>query len=188
MSYPLQDGEEEGTSNNIYYLTTYVPVTGDRLKVHRQNRFCRPCWLDWTEEYRGWQNHNVLVQSSPGPARIPIGDPLNSKLVSMWDFLIEAKVLPPRPRPLSATYAELEGPPDRLIESIRDDLAKLRGKLEDLASAYPLWKDWLKAPQGGITCVLASLHLSGQEMQRHREKWGHKPDWLRPNKDHSEQS
>jgi hypothetical protein len=179
----LEDGEEEGTSNNVYYLTTYTPITGDRVRVHRQNRLCKPCWLSWTEDYKNWQNHLVLVQQTPGPASIGIGDPKRGELVPMWDFLIKARVLPPRPNPIYATYGELEGPPDELVQGIRDDLTKLRGKLQDLMRAYPLWADWLKAPEGGITCVISSLYGGMQEMQKHRAKWGHKPDWLRPRSD-----
>ena len=182
MSYPLEDGEEEGTSNNVYYLTIYR-WDGKRIKTHRQNQLCRPCWLTWMEEHADWKDLLVLTQPSPGPEEIPLGSPSRSKLVKMWDFLIQAKVLPQRPHPIWATYTEIEGPPAELVESVRNDIAKLRGKLGDLTRAYPVWRERVEHAQGALTCVLVALHESMEEMQAHHKKWGHKPDWLRPKKE-----
>lgn len=181
MSTPLEDGEEEGTSNNIYYFSIYVPVTYQRLAVERQNQLCKGVWLEWMKKYPGWQSLLVLHSRQPGPEIITLEqEDLRKQLTGMWDFLIGARVLPPRPRPIFAQYHEIADPPRFLVERVRDDISRLRGSLSDLASAYPLWREQLIAPQGGLTCVLSYLYDVAEDMEKHQARWGHNPDWLKP--------
>lgn len=98
----------------------------------------------------------------------------------MHDFLVNTHVLPPRPRPIYVSIQELEDkPPHELIDSIRRDLVRLRGKLTGLYHADALWEDQLTPAQGGITCVLQSLAGAQEEVKKHHDKWGHNPQWLR---------
>lgn len=171
---------EASANNGTYYLTVYHPLVGSRKCTYRQEIGAPRTWLTWLTDHPDWQSLHVLEQPTPGPPILAAGSDEWGKTTTMWKFLVAKGVLTEPPHPLYATYGELEGPPDELAQSIRDDLTILRGKLQDLMHAYPIWKDWLKAPEGGITCVISSLYGGVQEMQKHRSKWGHKPDWLRP--------
>lgn len=173
------EGHEEGTSNNIVYFTIYDPNTYGRIAIERQNILCKSvCW-DWTTKYPNWKELWVLSYEVPGPANLGASS-LLSKVVTMWTFLEKQRILPPRPKPTFATYEEIERLPSNQIDSIRKDIARLRGKLGDLATAHPLWKSFVEAPQGGLTCVLATLADVQKEMQAYEAKNGYTPDWLKP--------
>lgn len=175
------DGEEEGTSNNVYFFSLYDAKTLARVAVERQNVLCKGVWLNWTTKYTDWKNLLVYSDRQPGPELLSNASPEAQELTRVAKFLEGVCVLPPAPRPIWATIAELEGqPPHQLVDNIRSELGKLRGKLYDLYQAYPLWREMLEAPEGGITCVIATLSGTQHDMVRHHAKWGHNPDWLKP--------
>ena len=179
-----RDGLEPGTSNNVYYLTIYKAVTLERVAVERQNILCKGVWKDWPQKYPDWRNLLVYSSRQPGPQHLSNASPEAQELIWMHKFLENNRVLPPRPRPIWASIQELEDqPPWQLVESIRADLSRLRGKLYDLYTADKLWKDHLTPAEGGITCVLQSLADAVDEMKKHHDKWGHNPLWLRPLKE-----
>lgn len=178
------EGREPGTSDNVYYFSIYTPVTLDRVAVEHQNILCKGVWKDWMQKYPGWRNLLVYSSRQPGPETLSNASPEAQELVWMHKFLEGNGVLPPRPRPIYATIAELEDQhPWQMVESIRSDLAKLRGKLFDLYTADKLWKDRLTPAEGGITCVLQSLADAVDDMKKHHDKWGHNPQWLKPIKE-----
>ncbi len=88
-----------------------------------------------------------------------------------------AAALGSRPLPIYGT--DIDKHPAELVEEVRNELARLRGKLYDVHRAYPLWKDWLDHVEGGITCLLVTLADSRKEMVKHRERWGHKRPWVK---------
>lgn len=178
------DGEEEGTSNNVYYFSLYDAKTLVRVAVERQNIRCKGVWHTWMTKYPNWKDLLVHSSREPGLESLSNTSYEAQHLVRMYKFLVDACVLPAPPRPIWATIEELEGQPFyKMVESIRADLAKLRGKLYDLYTADKLWKDRLTPAEGGITCVLQSLADAADDMKKHHDKWGHNPQWLKPIKE-----
>ncbi len=97
---------------------------------------------------------------------------------SKWKKIEPAmKEVTPKP-PLVIYGTDIDKHPADLIEEIRVKLFNLRGNLRDLRSAYPIWTDRVTHIEGGMTCLLVALYDSMEEMQKHREKWGHKRPWL----------
>jgi len=58
--------------------------------------------------------------------------------------------------------------PEVLIEKLRSDLTKVRGKLFDLRMGYG-WDDRLDTPEHGITLVIMALHGVVEEMKKSRQ-------------------
>jgi hypothetical protein len=82
-------------------------------------------------------------------------------------------------RPLVIFGADIDSPPHMAIEHIRCEIAKLRGQLGDISRAYPVWAEHLGPSEGGLTCVLVTLHDTKDEMLKSFAKWGHKRSWVR---------
>ena len=164
--------------NNSYYLTVYTPV-GDWVATYEQNILESGVWLKWMDIH-DWRTLLVMSADGPGERNInPCNPKYRDKLVPMWDFLINHGVLPVCPTPIwypSAT--DLEKPPAELVQAIRGEITTLRGKLADIARAYPPWNSWLGSAEGGLTCVLVALYGAKQEMEKYQGQYGHNPSWL----------
>lgn len=179
-------------SKDTCYCTVYSHIT-----YVRQGIICKGDievmkgryngWEGWlTVCYPHWKKSLILSGSCPGPHVLAPDNPLRLKLTSMWDWLVNEGALPRKPQPVAATYEEIEGKPAELVESVRNDLARLRTKLLDLGRAYPLWDSFLSSGVGGITCVLGNLYSTRKEMLAHEARWGHEPRWLKFNNDATE--
>lgn len=181
----MSDTGVEPNGNSIYY-TIYTPSTGGpygylHLATDRQNIMCKRVTREWMTKFPSWRRLWVLVDAEPGPNVILSGSSNAKKLKRMHDVLVETRILPRPPQPVYMTPEEnIETPPDTLIQGIRDDLARLRGKLADIARAYPEWKERVFPAEGGLTCVISLLYNSKQEIAKHRELYGHSPRWLLP--------
>lgn len=70
-----------------------------------------------------------------------------------------------RKRPIFFTPEDMKRSKEELIEEIRRDLGRLRGKLSDIYHAFG-WKDRLDAPEHGITLVIMALHYAVEEMRK----------------------
>jgi hypothetical protein len=52
---------------------------------------------------------------------------------------------------------EMDKPLSELIENLRSDIAKIRGKLSDIRRSYG-WVDRIEHIEGGLTCMLVAMH------------------------------
>lgn len=53
-------------------------------------------------------------------------------------------------------YEDLDKPMSVLINEIRNELSKTRGKLHDIKFSYG-WDDRIQIYEGGITCIISAL-------------------------------
>jgi len=53
-----------------------------------------------------------------------------------------------------------------IISGVRDDIARTRGTLMDIAYAFPVWGSRIKDVEGLLTCGLVALHHIMSEMER----------------------
>ena len=56
-----------------------------------------------------------------------------------------------------------------LIEDLRSDIAKVRGKISDIRRSYG-WDDRLEHIEGGLTCMLVAMYATMQEMEKFENK------------------
>lgn len=64
---------------------------------------------------------------------------------------------------------EMDKPLSELMESLRNDLAKIRGKLSDIKWSYG-WEDRIEHIEGGLSCLLVAMYAVKQEWERFEEK------------------
>jgi len=64
---------------------------------------------------------------------------------------------------------ELDKPVNELIEQLRIDLAKIRGKISDIRYMYG-WEDRLDYLEGGITCMIVAMNSSREEIKEYELK------------------
>jgi hypothetical protein len=67
----------------------------------------------------------------------------------------------------------MDKPLSELMESLRNDVAKVRGKLGDIKRSYG-WKDRIEHLEGGLTCMLSAMYHTLEEWEKHEEKYGPK--------------
>jgi hypothetical protein len=65
--------------------------------------------------------------------------------------------------------SDLDAPVNELIESLRNDVAKIRGKLYDIKSMYG-WEDRFIHIEGGLTCILVAMHEIKEEIKKYEIK------------------
>lgn len=75
-----------------------------------------------------------------------------------------------RPSPIYLTKEEAERDFDEIVETIRWDLTRLRGKLHDVQRMWPGWRERVDMADGGITCVIMALHEGVEEYKRVHKK------------------
>jgi hypothetical protein len=75
-----------------------------------------------------------------------------------------------RPSPIYLTKEEAERDFDEIVETIRWDLTRLRGKLHDVQRMWPGWRERVDMADGGITCVIMALHDGMEEYKRVHKK------------------
>ena len=75
-----------------------------------------------------------------------------------------------RPSPIYLTKEEAERDFDEIVETIRWDLTRLRGKLHDVQRMWPGWSERVDMAEGGITCVIMALHDGMTEYKRVHKK------------------
>lgn len=64
---------------------------------------------------------------------------------------------------------EMDKPLSELMEELRNDLSRIRGKLHDIRYAYG-WEDRIKHIEGGITCMLIAMYHTMEEWQGFERK------------------
>ena len=64
---------------------------------------------------------------------------------------------------------ELDKPLYDVMEQLRNDVAKVRGKLGDIKDAYG-WESRIDHLQGGLTCMLVAMHEIAQEWKNFENK------------------
>ncbi len=64
---------------------------------------------------------------------------------------------------------EMDKPLSVLMEELRSDICKIRGKLYDIKSGYG-WKDRIEHLEGGLTCMLVAMHSIKKEFQEYEDK------------------
>lgn len=75
-----------------------------------------------------------------------------------------------RPSPIYLTTEESKRDFDEIVETIRWDLTRLRGKLHDVQRMWPGWRERVDMADGGITCVIMALHDGVEEYKRVHKK------------------
>jgi hypothetical protein len=73
-----------------------------------------------------------------------------------------------RERPIYGT--DFRKPLSQIIEDIRDQLVMMRGRLYDISSAYPSWKEKTDPVEGLLTCGLVALHYVAEKMRASESK------------------
>lgn len=66
---------------------------------------------------------------------------------------------------------DLSRPLSEVIESARNDIVRVRGKLSDVGFAFSGWADRLKSVEGLLTCGLVALYETVREMKEHEAKY-----------------
>lgn len=57
-----------------------------------------------------------------------------------------------------------------LIEQLRSDLSKVRGKLYDIRSAHG-FRDKIEHLEGGLTCIISAMANTVRDFEEWEEKW-----------------
>ena len=70
---------------------------------------------------------------------------------------------------------EFNKPVSELIEQLRQDLVKVRGKLHDIKYEHG-FKDRLEPLEGGLTCIISAMYNTLKEFQEWEEKWAKKEE------------
>ena len=64
---------------------------------------------------------------------------------------------------------EMDKPLSELMEELRTDISKVRGKLSDIKRSYG-WDDRIEFIEGGLTCMLVAMHSTMEEWKRFEDK------------------
>ena len=64
---------------------------------------------------------------------------------------------------------EMNKPLSELMEELRSDISKVRGKLFDIKQSYG-WEDRIEFIEGGLTCMLVSMFSTMEEWKKFEEK------------------
>lgn len=67
------------------------------------------------------------------------------------------------------TPEEMDKPLSVLMEELRSDIARIRGKLSDIKFSYG-WDDRIEFIEGGLTCMLVAMHSTMDEWKKFEEK------------------
>jgi hypothetical protein len=64
---------------------------------------------------------------------------------------------------------EMAKPLSELMEELRSDISKVRGKLHDIKHARG-WDDRIEFLEGGLTCMLVAMHHTMSEWKEFEQK------------------
>jgi len=64
---------------------------------------------------------------------------------------------------------EMAKPLSELMEELRNDVTKIRGKLYDIKRSYG-WEDRIEHIEGGFTCLLVAMHSTMEEWKVFEER------------------
>ena len=74
------------------------------------------------------------------------------------------------PKPIYYKNAEeMDKPLSVLMEELRIDISKIRGKLHDIRRSYG-WEDRIEHIEGGLTCMLVAMHDTMEEWKEFEKK------------------
>jgi hypothetical protein len=80
---------------------------------------------------------------------------------------------PQKYNPIYLTPEEADKPFDELVDSIRSDLTRLRGKIREMECLYPGWARRIEYVGGALTCIIVALYngmMEYREVQAKRAK------------------
>ena len=64
---------------------------------------------------------------------------------------------------------EMDKPLSKLMEELRSDVVKVRGKLFDIKRSYG-WDDRIEYIEGGLTCMIVCMYATMKEWEAFEEK------------------
>lgn len=64
---------------------------------------------------------------------------------------------------------EMDKPMSELINELRNELTKTRGKLHDIKQTYG-WEEWIRNYEGGLTCMISAMSNFQDELKRFEER------------------
>jgi hypothetical protein len=64
---------------------------------------------------------------------------------------------------------EMDKPLSELMEELRMEIDKTRGKLYDIKRSYG-WEDRIEPLEGGLTCMLMAMYGTMMEFKEHEDK------------------
>lgn len=68
---------------------------------------------------------------------------------------------------------EMDKPVSELIEELRNNLAKVRGKLHDIKFEHG-FTDKIAHLEGGLTCIISAMANTVRDFEEWEEKWSKK--------------
>ena len=60
---------------------------------------------------------------------------------------------------------EMDKPMSELIEELRCEIDRTRGKLHDIKRSYG-WDEWIVTYEGGLTCMISAMHSFKEELEK----------------------
>jgi NifU-like protein involved in Fe-S cluster formation len=64
---------------------------------------------------------------------------------------------------------EMDKPMSELIEELRIEIHKTRGKLHDIKRSYG-WDEWIETYEGGLTCMISAMYNFKEELEKFEAK------------------
>lgn len=78
-----------------------------------------------------------------------------------------------REKPIYGT--DFSKPLSVLVEELRSDIAKIRGRMSDISYGYPAWREELDCVEGLLTCGLVTLYGTKEKMVDHEKLCAEEP-------------
>lgn len=67
------------------------------------------------------------------------------------------------------TAEEMDKPMSVLIEELRSEIARTRGKLHDIKHSYG-WDEWIETYEGGLTCMISAMFHFKEELEKFEKR------------------
>ena len=64
---------------------------------------------------------------------------------------------------------EMDKPMSQLIDELRTEISRTRGKLHDIKHSYG-WNEWIENYEGGLTCMISAMSNFQDELKKFEEK------------------
>jgi NifU-like protein involved in Fe-S cluster formation len=64
---------------------------------------------------------------------------------------------------------EMDKPMSELINELRSELSRTRGKLHDIKRSFG-WDEWVENYEGGLTCMISAMSNFQDELKRVEDK------------------
>ena len=64
---------------------------------------------------------------------------------------------------------EMNKPISELIEELRSEISRTRGKLHDIKYTYG-WDEWVEIYEGGLACIISAMHNFKKELEKFEAK------------------